>query len=277
MSETTSTQAIATGEPAPGTTPVDPAASTSIGPVVGNSGTTTTNEKSPSADPEIQKAIAEKLMKIAPEHYILTDVNYGFRSETVDKVNEKGETVKVKLPKRANVKLAIPFITFQGLVSGISEGDNAEKVRAWVISLVNDAVVAQGREQVSDSEKPVNLQSELDVSKLTMEAIALLPKSERGGAGISKETWEAFGKDYALVMVAQGVRPEAVGKAVDILVRKLVPVKTNKKALAKLAVYINTWYANSTQQEEFADVFEYLKGRADQYLTIDDEALAEAL
>lgn len=243
-----------------------------------SAGTTApTGDKSPSADPAIQQLIAEKLMKIPPAHYILTDVSYGFRAETEEKINEKGEVVKVKLPKRANVKLALPFITFDGLVSGISEGDNAEKVRNWVISLVNDAVVAQGREQVSDSEKPVNFQSELDVSKLTMEAIAMLPKSERGGAGISKESWKEFAEDYTMVMVAQQIKPEAVGKAVDLLVRKLAPCKTNKKALAKLANYINVWFANSSKAEELTDVYEYLKGKAEQYLTADDEALAEAL
>lgn len=222
-----------------------------------------------SESPEVQKDIADKLSKIPPSDYTVTDVRFGFRTVTNEKTKEK--------TKRPDVNLALPLITLNGVVNGLMEGDNKEKVQQWVVSLVNDAIIGMAREQVGDTEKPVNLQSELDISRLTMEAIALLPKSERTGGGISKETWTAFGEDYTAIMVNHGIKPEAVAKAVDLLVRRLAPCKTNKPALKKLAGYLDVWFTNSTEQEQFQDVYDFLKSKADTYMNADDAALAEAL
>lgn len=229
------------------------------------------------ANPEVQKAVAEKLSKLAPTSYILTDTVFKFRQDKKMKA--------ANIAKRPDVTLALPMYTLDGIVDAISAEEDAseeaikvaERNKQWLISIVNDAIVGMAREQVNDDEKPVSYQNDLDVTKLTIDYIASIPKSERTGGGISKETWEAFGQDYTQVMVGQGISAEAVGRAVDFLVKRLAPVKTNKPVLKKLSNYLDTWFAASSNQDDFAEVYDFLKTKAKNAIEADDMALAELI
>lgn len=192
---------------------------------------------------------------------VLTDQNFFFKK---DKLGNK----------RPTVTLSVPLLTEAGLLDAMQD----EKVRNLLLSLANDTIIGQVREQVNDDAKPVNLQSELVTTKLNIVAIANMPQSERRGGGIAKEVWEEFSKDYLEVMPAlTGKNAEQLGNAVELLVKRLIPVKTNKKVLTFLKTQIALWFTNSARKEEFMEVYEYLNTKADTLLSTDEEALLQNL
>ena len=188
---------------------------------------------------------------------IMTEVSYFFKK---DKLGVKRDTVK----------LNIPFVTIDGLVEALSD----EKQQAYLLSIINDSIYQAGKWQVGDENKPVNKQEELDLSKLTLEALANMPPSERRGGGIAKEVWEEFGKDYAAVMQPlTGKTTDQIDNAVALLLKKFQPVKSNKRVLAHLKSQLNMWFAATQAAEDFKECFEFLDAKAQTFLDADEAAL----
>lgn len=172
--------------------------------------------------------------------------------------------------KRPTVELAIPVPTVDAIPAMLSD----PKQTAFLLSLLEDAVYQQGREQVGDEKAPVNKQEELDLSKLTIEYIASIPPSERRGGGISKESWEEFAADYIAVMPGiTGKNAEQLGNAAKLFVARLQPVKTNKKVLKFLQEQLDLWFASTQNAEDFADVYEFLSEKVKTFLSADEAAL----
>ena len=171
--------------------------------------------------------------------------------------------------KRPSVELAIPVPTIDGILAILSNGGKAlDLLQEAMFNVIYD----QARTQV-DTDESID-QSKLDLTKLSWDAIANLPKAERTGTGIPKEVWEEFGKDYIEVMPAvSGKNAEAVGNASKLLVGKLQGCKTNKKILAFLKEQIAVWFAHTPNAENFADVYEFLDKKAETLLKADDAAL----
>lgn len=151
-----------------------------------------------------------------------------------------------------------------------------EKVRDLVMELLADQVAGAAREQVSDEKAPVNKQEELKLDALTLAYIACLPPAERRGGGISKETWEGFFKSYMAVMPEKtGKSKEQVENAAKLFVARLQPVKTQKKILAFLKDQLNLYFtsAGTEAQEEFAEVYEFLGQKIDEFSKRDEAEL----
>lgn len=177
--------------------------------------------------------------------------------------------------KRAPVDLMLPAPTINGLIDFLQNPDEkiAAKNQQFVLDLLFGAVIDQARQQVSDDDKPVNKQEELDMSKLDITYIANLPAAERRAGGIAKEVWDAFGTLYSKVMPGLTSKPQAnVDNAVTLLVKRLIPCKTRKDVLATLKTQLDIFYAGipEEQQEEFADIYQFLSKKADDYLTSDE-------
>lgn len=179
--------------------------------------------------------------------------------------------------KRAPVTLEVPVPTFNGLVQFLQvEGQIGEKNRALFMELMEGVIKEHTRLQVVDTEKPVNKQADLDISKLDLQFIANLPASERKGSSIAAEVWEEFGKDYLAVMVTATGRPaDKVGNAVAVFLKKMLPAKNNKDALGKLKVLLEQYFTTTSEEkaEEFQEIFEFLTKRIEAYLSSNDEAL----
>lgn len=212
-----------------------------------------------------------KLHNIPPSHYSVEKIVFGFRAMK----KEDGTTGE----RRAPVTLEVPLPTINGIISALTEGheDTALKVQEWVTSLVRDAVRSAVRQQISDEEKPVNTQTELDLDRISVAFIACLPIAERTGGGISKEVWESFGKDYSATMIEQGMEPSRVARAVDMLLSKFVKCKTNKGALQILSDYLDVYIVKTQQADDYADCFSFLKAKAKTLMEADDRSLVEAL
>ena len=187
----------------------------------------------------------------------LTNVKFNFRKD-----KELGT-------KRPSVELAIPIPTVDGIVEILKAGGNALQL---LKDALFDVIYAQARDQVDTNEGIT--QGTLDLSKLSWDYIANLPKAERAGTGIPKEVWEDFGKDYLEVMPAvTGKSAEQIANASKLLVGKLVACKSNKKIITFLREQVALWFANTPNAENFADVYQFLDKKAETLLLADDSAL----
>lgn len=172
--------------------------------------------------------------------------------------------------KRPTINLALPNVTLEGLVNALQDA----KVQNLVLGAVNDLIYDQARVQVGDDANPVNTQEQLDLSKLSLEFIANLPPAERRGGGISKEVWEAFGKDYLSVMPAiTGKTLDQTSNAVKLFLAKFQPCKTNKPVLKVLRDLLAMYVSNTQNLEEFAECVEFLDKKAESLLNMDEAAL----
>ena len=172
---------------------------------------------------------------------------------------------------REALELAIPYPSVEGIVA-ILEADDGGKQLELLMDSMADVVNSIAREIIFDDTK-INA-ANFPVDKLSWEAIANMPKSQRRGGGIPKETWEEFAQDYVAVM------PQVTGKTVEqitnmarILQTKLANVKTNIPVLELVVEQLAVYAENSPQAEEFADCIEFLAKKADTLLHVSPEDL----
>jgi hypothetical protein len=194
------------------------------------------------------------------------------------KFSFKRQTVKDELgieQKRPPVTLTVPIPTYDGLLEALSSED--PKIAPFILDLVEEAIKDQIRTQISDEDKPVNRQEDLDLSKLTIQFIANLPKSERTGGGISKEAWEEWSKDYIETMVplraVGGITKEdatdKVTKAAKLMTSRFNPCKTDKPVLTFLRGQLAQWASNTKNLEDHGEIFNYLDNKASDLLARD--------
>lgn len=172
--------------------------------------------------------------------------------------------------KRDPVELKLPVPTVEGVIQALGD----EKQQAYLLDVLAQEVYKAARMQIGDDEKPVNKQEELDLNKLSLEYLANMPKAERTGGGISKETWELFATDYIDVMPAvTGKSAEQVGNAAKLFTARFQPVKTNKPVIKFLKEQLALWFTKTSNQEDFTEVMEFLDSKADTLLAADEAQL----
>lgn len=172
---------------------------------------------------------------------------------------------------RQPVELAIPYPSIEGIVA-ILEAEDGGKQLDLLMDAMADVINSVARELLYEDTK-LNAAS-FPVDKLSWEAIANMPKAQRRGGGIPKETWEEFGKDYVEVM------PNATGKTVDqitnmarILIGKLGTVKTNMPVLELAVQQLAVYAEQSPNAEEYVDCVEFLLKKADALMNVTPEDL----
>lgn len=217
---------------------------------------------------QVQNPTAEEMQELLAN--IKTNYNFkvdvkpiSFRfKKTTDK--ETGiETV------RHPVDLAIPVPSIEGIIEILEKG---EKGLELLMEAVEKVVTDRARDLLYDDHKLTA--ATFPVDQLSWEAIAALPKSQRRGGGIPKETWEEFAKDYIAVMPGvTGKTVEQVTNAAKILQNKLQAVKTNEPVLNLLVEQLTIYAENSPNLEEYKECVEFLVNKADQFLNTSEEEL----
>ena len=220
----------------------------------------------------VKQAAAERTAAIIQANPNLSakEVVFHFKKEKIR--NEKGEVVGegTKRPS-INMSLLVP-----SLISIINSG--SESAIRLLEDAVLDTVYTRARELFTeDTERKLDA-ANFPYEKLDWQAIADLPPAEKRGGGIAKETWESFYDDYVEVMCAvTGKEKARVTKAADIFKQRLQPVRSRKDVLGAMSEFLDVWFTNSKNQEDFVDVYKFLKSKADAFLKEDDSALLEAL
>ena len=204
----------------------------------------------PTADAALQPQ--EQLIMLQPEKYFFKK----------DKLGNRRPTLEIPTPK-ATVNLVAHIYNEGG------------KGLDLLLECMNSVFVEHVRLQLNDDTKPVLEADKLDYSKLDWDYIAKIPPAERKGVGIAAEVWEAFAADYVLVMTGRIERTaEQIAAACALFVKRLAPVKWRKPVLSQLQNYLKLWYANTTEQDQFTEVYKFLDGKITEFLALDEDAAA---
>jgi hypothetical protein len=167
--------------------------------------------------------------------------------------------------QRPAIKMNMPVLTAEGVAQILTEGDEKQfaLIQEACYSITRDTLAGFVSEESFDP-------ATFDISKLFWKSIANMPKEDRRSSTIPEELWTAFVADYQSVMPSvSGKTPEQVKNATDVYVRKMVPVKTNKKLTEKLKEQL-ALYSAQPSAEAYSDILELLIKRCDTYLAADD-------
>lgn len=197
------------------------------------------------------------------------EVKFSFRE-----VTEKDTGVKTKRP---TIETTIAYPSVDGVVEIFNAGGKGLEL---LMQAVKDTIDSYARTLIADDETITSESFPHD--KISWEAIANQPASERKGRGIAKEIWDEFYLDYAANMVALTGKPkEVIEKQLKIIATKFNVLKTHEDKIKilngfknQLGIYLN----GSPNAEQYAACVEFLLGKADTLLTADSDAnLADAL
>lgn len=170
---------------------------------------------------------------------------------------------------RKPVQLAVPYPSVQGIVAILEAGG---KELDLLIEAMENVVNTAAREILY--EDLTLTAATFPVERLSWLAIASVPKVQRRGGGIPKDTWDAFCQDYCEVMpAAAGKTPEQCANAAKILGQKLQPVKTNEAVIQLLVTQLAIYAEATPNLEEFSDCVEFLLAKADAFLNVSEEEL----
>lgn len=171
--------------------------------------------------------------------------------------------------KRPTVELVVPVPSVEGIIAILEAGG---KDLELLQEAVADIVIGRAREIVNDKEGVT--QETFPLEALKWATIAVLPKAERRGGGISKEVWEEFAKDYIAVMPGVTSKTEEqVSNAAKIYLNKFNAVKTQKQVLSKLVEQLTIYVNNTSRGDEFGDCVSFLVDKANRLLQMDEAEL----
>jgi hypothetical protein len=166
--------------------------------------------------------------------------------------------------QRPTVVLKLPVPNVAGIIAILEKGGKGlELLLEATSSVVRSVAVGI----VGDDEKIA--QETFPMDKVTWDAIANAPRAER--TTIAAETWEAFSKDYLEIMPALTNKDaETLGNHVQVYLKKLAQIKTNKPILSKLQQQFAIYVDNTKKGEEFEEVINLLAGKFETYLKAND-------
>ncbi len=170
---------------------------------------------------------------------------------------------------RKPVELAVPYPSVEGIVVILEKGGKGLEL---LVEAIESVVNTAAREILFDG-TDLNAAT-FPVEKLSWEFIANIPKVQRRGSGIPKETWDAFQADYVECMPeATGKTLEQIANAAKILAAKLSAVRTNEAVLQLLVGQLAIYAEHSPNIEEYAECVEFLLNKADTLLNVSEEEL----
>jgi len=216
------------------------------------------------------------------EGTVLSEFKFRFKE---DKLGNKRDAVQIVVP---TISLSTIAKLCSGTMPGVDDKGNPIKdaagnqieVPSKQAALIQEAVNAVYQDQIRSivNEKEDISQANFPMDQATWEYIANMDRASRRGAGISKDTWDAFAEDYCKVMPAvTGKSAEAVAQAAQIFVRKFRDVTGNLGVVEKLATYLSMYMeAPGNKSEDFVDVLEFLGKKAKDLLSAKDKAEALA-
>lgn len=196
-----------------------------------------------------------------------------------DKIRDNDGKVIGNGRKHPDVKTVLPVPTFVELLAALEAGG---KTAELILELVTGAIDTAARGQINDWRETNGLEKDFtptafDISKLSLEAIANTPRSERGGPAFSEDEVTGFLDDYSSVMVnAVGYDAKKVALHVSHFKTQFRRIKNDKQAVGKLYELLQMWLTKTEAADEYAAIYQDLEKRANRYMKAEDKNLAEA-
>lgn len=191
-------------------------------------------------------------------------------------LNEQGEAIGTT-KKQPSLTLGVKTPTAADLVAMLEAGG---AVSALVLTAVQQVIYQQARAQFdeviegfgADQEKTVSA-NDLDHSKLTLEYIASIPPTQRGGSAISEEDWAEWYKHYTAVMAeATGKEATKLAKHVEIF-KSPQRYKNNKEVLAVMLEQLDLYMAAAGDAlEDYEECATRMKQKFHKWYTTDEKA-----
>lgn len=189
------------------------------------------------------------------------EVNFSFRKVTDEKTGLES--------KRPTITLPVLKPSVEGLVAIFEAGGKGLEL---LLEAAADVVISRARELINENEEITA--ANFPYEELVWEKIANLPKAERRGGGISKDTWEEFIKDYVAIMPSlTGKTKEKVENAARNFSNKFAAVKTNKKVLGLLVDQLGIYAEGAPNAEQFVECINFLTEKADKLINMSEEEL----
>lgn len=169
--------------------------------------------------------------------------------------------------KRPNVELTdVPFPSAVGIAQALNAGGKQAQL---IVDSVYDLVRGVMASYVADTTDVT--QANFPWDKFSLDAISKMERADRRSVTIDDETWTKFGADYMEVMAGvSGKSKVALETAVQVYLKKMTPVKSNKEVLQKLQDQLALYIENTKNGEEFQDILELLVRRTENYLKADE-------
>lgn len=178
--------------------------------------------------------------------------------------------------KRPTVTLAIGVPSLDGVATLLSSED--QKVQALIVSLVQDTLTGYVRKFVEEDQDfdQAKFDALVAEGKISIEAIANLPRSERNTIG--KEDLEEFAKDYVAYMPAiTGKDVKKVQMAAGLFIERFKRVAGDNAILTVLQTQLGQ-FVEGVSEEVLAKnerVVTYLSSKLEELLSL--EVTADAL
>lgn len=212
-----------------------------------------------------------------------TELAYFFKTPVLK--DEEGKEIG-KGTKHPDVKVVVPMPTIEDVINYLASPDGTKeaKVRDLVMDQIKDAIFLAGRKQINEwfeANPGKNFTAtDMDLNKLSLQAIAEMPKGQRGAWAPSDEDFKDFNESYTNILVHKTqYDPKKTKTHTDHWKQGMVKVKTNKPVLAKLKDFLTLYAANVEPEdlEENKQTYEWLVARADRYLKAEEKNFLEAL
>jgi hypothetical protein len=203
---------------------------------------------------------------------------FHFRKEKVK--DAEGNEIADEVYKHPSVKIPLPIPTREEILAIFNDTARTSE-QAFVLSLIEDAFYAQARDQINEfresNPKATVTANVIDYSKLSINALANMPASERGNK-LDEEDMKQFVADYVSVMPqASGKDANKIKAQANILEKGLRTVKTDKKVLAVMKDLLTLWAANTQNLEEHQKVYDALNGRIDKWSKAEPKNVLESI
>lgn len=188
--------------------------------------------------------------------------------------------------KHPDVKVVVPMPTITDAINYLAAADGTKeaKVRDLIMDSLKETIFLAGRRQINEwlekNEGKTFTATDMDLSKLTLQAISELPKGQRGAWAPSEEDMKDFNEAYTEVLVhVKGYDPKKTKTHTDHWKNGMAKVKTNKPVVSKLKDFLTVFAASATeeQMEEVEPTYSWLQARADRYINAEDKNFLDAL
>lgn len=254
-----------------------------------NSGTVPGGPQLRNSEKDMNDVITPAVTADAPPTVVGKTFKFFFKSPVIK--DEQGNEIG-KGPKPPTVVAVLPtpspteIIEALGHLNETEDGKKtvAAKIADLLIEQIDDIIFQGGKQQIGywqEKNPGKNFSAtDFDLSRLTLEYLATLPKGQRGAWAPSDEELKSFNEDYSSVMIELvNYDPKKVKIHCDIFLKGLARVKSDKVAVAKMKDLL-TVYASKKDEDsfgEYSQVYDWLMTKADRYLAAEERDYASGL